>query len=139
MVFFAVFYGIYTTLAPSEHYAFSKIAQYFSAFKTVGRVDLLLTYLLTVILSLVTVLPVLLCCFCVKTVFGKGVGAVTALAAQVALFFFALYCNQYYNAVYAIFQGKLWWVFPLFNLGIPLLCLGLLMGKGQEKGVRYAE
>ena len=139
MIFFAVFYGIYTTLAPRQHYAFSKIAQYFPALKTVGRVDLLLTYLLTVILSLVTALPALLCCFCVKSVFGKKVGAVTAVGVNFALFLFVLYCNKYYNAFYSFFQEKLWWIFPFFNLVLPLLCLGLTIGKNKKKGVNYAK
>ena len=139
MIFFAVFYGIYTTLAPSEHYAFSKIAQYFPALKTVGRVDLLLTYLLTVILSLVATLPALFCCFCVKSVFGKKVGTVVAVAVNLALFLFTLYCNKYYTAFYSFFQDKLWWIFPVFNLVIPLLCLGLTVGKSRKKGVFYAK
>lgn len=139
MIFFAVFYGIYTTLSPSKHYAFSKIAQYFPALKTVGRVDLLLTYLLTVILSLVTALPILLCCFCVKTVFGDRVGKITAIIVNLALFLFLLYCNKYYTAIYVFFQDKLWWIFPLFNLVIPLLCLGLLIGERRKREVVYAK
>ena len=134
LVFFGVFYGIYTTLSPRQHYAFSKIAQYFPALKTVGRVDLLLTYLLTVILSLVTALPALLCCFCVKSVFGKKVGAVTAVGVNFALFLFVLYCNKYYNAFYSFFQEKLWWIFPLFiHAVLGFFVLLTLIPKGKKE------
>lgn len=150
LLFFAVFYGIYTSLAPRQHYAFSKIAQYFPALKTVGRVDLLLTYLLTIILALVTTLPLLLCVFCIKTPFGEGVGAIASIAVNVALFFFVLYCNKYYNGLYAFFQARLWWVFPAFSVGLPLLSPLLLIGKKKprrsakasakekQRGVNYA-
>ena len=57
LLFLAVFFGIYSSIAPREHYAFSRIAQYFPALSVIGRVDLLFVYLLTVVLLFFTCYP----------------------------------------------------------------------------------
>ena len=136
LLFLATFYGIYTTLAPRQHYAFSKIAQYFSALKTVGRIDLLLVYLLTAILLLVTILPILLSCHCLQTVFGEELKVTFSIAINVGLLVFVLYCNKYYNLFYEVFTKSLWWIFPAFSVGLPLLCLLLLIGENKSKTKR---
>ena len=133
LLFLAVFYGVFTTLAPRQHYAFSKIAQYFSALKTVGRIDLLLVYLLTAILLLATISPVLFSCVCLRKVFGEKSTFALSVVINGGLFAFVLYCNQYYNRLYAIFTDKLWWIFPSFCVGLPLLFLLLLIGKNRRK------
>ena len=57
LLFLAVFFGIYSSIAQREHYAFSKIAQYFPALSVLGRVDLIFIYLLSVVLLFYTCLP----------------------------------------------------------------------------------
>ena len=57
LLFFGVFFGIYSSIAPRQHYAFSKIAQYFPALDVVGRIDLIFVYLLSVVLFFFTCLP----------------------------------------------------------------------------------
>ena len=137
LLFLAVFYGVYTTLAPRQHYAFSKIAQYFSALKTVGRIDLLLVYLLTLIFLLATILPILLSSYCLREVFGERFKFAISILINSGLFAFVLYCNQYYNLLYDFFTSALWWIFPAFSVGIPLLSLAFLIGeKRQHKKTR---
>ena len=46
----AVFYGVFGAVAPKQEFAFSKTAQYFQALTVVGRFDLLLIYLMTIVL-----------------------------------------------------------------------------------------
>lgn len=133
LLFLAVFYGVYTTLAPRQHYAFSKIAQYFPALKTVGRVDLMLVYLLTAILLLATISPVLFSCVCLQKVFGKKSKFALSVAINGGLLAFVLYSNQYYNLLYEIFTAKLWWIFPSFSVVLPWLFLFLLIGKNRRK------
>ena len=132
-LFLAVFFGVYGGLAPREHYAFSKIAQYFSALKTVGRIDLLLVYLLTLIFLLATILPILLSSYCLREVFGEKFKFAISILLNGGLFAFVLYCNQYYNLLYDFFTSTLWWIFPACSVGLPLLSLALLIGeKGQK-------
>ena len=134
LIFLAVFYGVFTTLAPRQHYAFSKIAQYFSALRTVGRIDLLLVYLLTAILLIATILPILLSSLCLREVFSEKFKFAISIAINVGLFAFTLFCNKYYNLLYEIFAIDLWWLFPIFSVALPLLCLLLLIGENKRKG-----
>ena len=133
LFFFAVFFGVYSSIAPREHYAFAKIAQYFPALSIIGRADLLFVYLLTVVLLIFTCMPLqyttdLFChaCHIQKRVLPSAV-------LNLALFFFVFYCNKYYNSFYAVISGKLGFVFWIFADILPLLLLLLPKYSEGEK------
>lgn len=133
LLFLATFYGIYTSLAPRQHYAFTKTAQYFPALKTVGRIDLLLVYLLTVVLLYYHTLPLQ----CATTLIAKTVNVeqktLISLLLNGSLFAFTFFCNKYYNFFSQLLTQTLWWIFPVFSVLLPLLCLLLLIGKTRKK------
>ena len=125
LLFFAVFYALFSSIAPREHYAFSKIAQYFPALEVVGRIDLLFVYLLTVVLFCYTALPIHYATGCVaKTLRIKRRTWISALL-NFALFLFALFCNRFYNDFYAIISRRLSPVFWFVADMLPLLLLFL--------------
>ncbi|MBQ9713901.1 MAG: GerAB/ArcD/ProY family transporter [Clostridia bacterium] len=133
LLLFAVFYAVYSSIAPNEHYAFAKIAQYFSALDVLGRIDLLLVYLLTVILFVYTCLP-----FQYATgLFAKTLGVTrrTWISAilNLALFFFTLYFNRYYNTIYTLISNRLAPVFWLFADILPLFLLLLPLKKTTKR------
>lgn len=132
--FLVVFWGLYTSLAPREHYAFIKVAQYFPALNVVGRVDLLLCYLLTVLLLFNACLPVL---FSIEF-FSAGIDSskrvLPSFIINLALFFFVFYCNKYYNAIYSFFENA-FLVFWIFSVLLPLCCLLLLL-KNRKKSTQ---
>ena len=133
LLFLAVFYGIYTTIAPAQHYAFTKIAQYFPALKTVGRIDLIFVYLLTVILFFANILPVRLCVLCLeKTTECKNKILLSAIV-NAGLFLFVFFYNKYQNTVFELVTKTLWWVFPVFSVLLPILCLLFLLGNKKTK------
>ena len=132
LLFLALFLGTFTTLAPREHYAFIKIAQYFPALDVVGRVDLLLSYLLTVLLFFNACLPVLYSIEFFTAGIDSSKRVLPSAVVNIALFFFVLYCNKYYNAVYAFFE-KCFPVFWLFSLVLPVVLLFLLLKKDNRK------
>lgn len=146
LLFLATFYGIYTTTAPSKHYAFTKIAQYFPALKTVGRIDLLFVYLLTVVLLYAHTLPLQLC----NTLIQKGTEwkkpVILSTIINALLFLFVFFFNKYMNFFYELISQTLWWIFPIFSIGIPVAALLLLIGekplytlsKNREKEKDYA-
>ncbi len=135
LLFFAVFLGLYTSLAPREHYAFIKVAQYFPALDTVGRIDLIVSYFLTVVLLFYTCLPI----FCTVEFFSAGLNTskrvLPSLVLNVALLAFVFFFNQRYNA-FAAFYTRAYPVFWLFSVLIPLL--GLLLVFKKPKGGEYA-
>ena len=133
LLFLAVFFGIYSTIAPREHYAFSKIAQYFPALSVVGRVDLIFIYLLSVVLLFFTALPLQYATdLCVKT-FPALKRTLVALVLNVGTFVFVLYCNKYYDFFYSLISGKLSFVFWLFADLLPLFLIFLPKSTAKQK------
>lgn len=132
ILFLATFYSIYSSIAPREHYAFSKIAEYFPALDVIGRVDLLFVYMLTIVLLIFTAMPLqyttqLLChSFHIKS--GVLVSAILNIGALI----FLLFANRQYNTVYTIISGKLPFVFWLIADMVPLFLLFLPKTKGER-------
>lgn len=133
LLFLAVFYGVFSTTAQREHYAFAKIAQYFPALKVLGRLDLIFIYLLCVVLFFYTALPVLYTVRCVKCVLPNLSSAVVSGVLSFGLFLFTLFCNKYYDGIYHFFGNGLYAVFWLFGLILPLFLLFFTGGKKGEK------
>lgn len=142
LLFLAVFYGIFSTTAPRQHYAFLKIAQYFPALSVVGRIDLVFVYILSIVLFFFTCTPFLYATYLLTrsvTLFKKepfvqpnfpldlhtdSLQKVLALLVSVAAFLFALFTNKHYNGVYALF-GELYPLFWIVGSLLPLLFLVL--------------
>ena len=123
LIFLAVFFGIYSSIAPREHYAFSKIAQYFPALRTVGRVDLVFIYLLTVVLFFFTCMPLQFTTEFTCQALHIQQKAMFAGVFNFLLFLFVFFCNKYYNAFYALISGNLPFVFWIIADAIPLFLL----------------
>ena len=140
LLFLAIFYGLYGPIAEKEHYALSKIGLFFPALATLGRTDLLLVYLITVVLFFFTALPVQLS----VDLFAKGLSlkqkTLPSAAVNLGLFVAVLFLNRHYNAVYGFLTKTLSPVFFLFGTVAPLLFLLLALlegkGRGQVRGER---
>ncbi len=154
LLFLAVFYGVFGALAPRETYAFDKIARYFSALDVVGRVDLLLVYLITVVLLYAYALPLQLAVICLCGACGigageaDGVGAggvdsgakhaerakrrrlILSLSVNGAVLLFVLFASRRYHFFYSLTTAKLFFVFPIFSMALPL---SFLLLKGDKK------
>ncbi len=126
LLFFTVFFGIFSSLAPREHYAFLKLAQYFPALDVIGRVDLIFVYLLSTVLLFYTCLPLLYATEFSARIFKTERKTLFSAILSVGLFIAILLCNRYYNSFYRFISGKLYPVFwfvayllPLFLLFLP--------------------
>lgn len=123
LLFLGVFYGLYSTVAAREHYAFSKIAQYFPALTVIGRVDLLFVYILCVVLFVFVATPMHYTVDFCSRIFGTKRRVLFSLILNVGAFFFVLFCNKYYNAIYSFFGQSLFPVFWIMADFLPLLLL----------------
>lgn len=123
LFFFAVFFGIFSSIAPREHYAFLKIAQYFPALNVVGRIDLLFIYLLSTVLLFYTCLPLLYTTELTTRVWGIKRKAFPSAILSIALFIFVLFMNKYYDSFYSVIGGTLIPVFWFISYLLPLFCL----------------
>jgi hypothetical protein len=133
LLFLAVFYGVFGPIALRQRFAFVKIAQYFSALAVVGRIDLLLTYLLTVVLLFSVTLPLLLSTRCTAIVLGTEKTLWISAALNFGLFLFTFFCTEHYDLLYRVIGGTLGWVFPLFTLALPALTPLLTLKKRGKK------
>ena len=133
MIFLAVFFGIFSSVAPREHYAFSKIAQYFSALKVLGRVDLVFIYLLSIVLLFYTCLPLLYTTECFASIFSLKTKTFPAVTLSFCLFLFTLFMNKYYNSFYSVISGTCAPIFLFISYLLPIFCLLL-----STQGVSYA-
>ena len=131
-LFLAVFFGVYSTLAPAQHYAFSKIAQYFPALSVIGRVDLVLVYILCVVLFFFVCTPLQYTVHLIARPFGTSRKTLLSFIVNFAAFLFVLFSNRFYDGFYAVISGTLAPVFWAFWL-IPLLLLLLPRGNGGKK------
>ncbi len=132
LLFLAVFFGVYSSLAPREHYAFSKIAQYFPALSVIGRIDLLFVYLLTIILLFFTCMPLQYAVDFTCRATNSKRRALYAAILNFALLLFTFYCNKYYNTLFSLISGKLPFVFWLIADILPLFLLFLPMEKEKK-------
>lgn len=140
LLFLAVFYGIFGALAPQQAFAFDKIAGYFGGLAVVGRIDLLLVYLMTVVVLFYRCFPLLLAVHCFSTAAKIQNRIPVAAALSVTLLVLTVFFNRFYGALYSFVSTAAVWVFPLFAYGLPLLCLGLLLAeRGKKCGRRNKE
>ena len=129
LLFFAVFFGVFSSLASREHYAFLKIAQYFPALDVVGRIDLLFVYLLSAVLLFYTCLPLLYANELTTRALGVKQKAFSSAILSLALFIFVLFMNRFYDSFYAIIGGALVPVFWFISYLLPLFCFLLPIKK----------
>ena len=125
LAFLAVFYGVFSTIAPREHYAFIKIAQYFPALAVIGRVDLLLVYILCVVLFFYACTPLQYSVNLLSHTLGADKKIVLSALLNFAAFLFTLFCNRFYDRIYSVICGRLapvfwaFWLLPLASFFLP--------------------
>lgn len=138
LLFLAVFYGVYSTIAPREHYAFAKIAQYFPVLSVVGRIDLIFVYLLCVVLFFYTAIPLRNAVDCAGKTCGLQGKTLLSFLVNIGAFLFVLFANKYYDSIYAFYGNYAYPVFWVFSTLLPLLLL-LLKEEKSEKTKRVKD
>ncbi|MBQ9730032.1 MAG: GerAB/ArcD/ProY family transporter [Clostridia bacterium] len=140
LLFTALFYGTYTSIAQREHFAIAKIAQYFPALDVIGRIDLIFVYLLVIVLFFATCVP---CVHCVDSLFNAfplKTRVPFAAVLNLALLTFTFFFNKRYNAVVNLIKS-LTPIFLVFSTLLPVLSLLFLIKTTKNKGAgkRFSE
>jgi hypothetical protein len=137
LFFLAVFYGIFGVISPAQKNAFMQTAKYFSALPVIGRFDLLLGYLMTIVLLFAACVPIQLSVSCLAEVFQTERKPLLSIVINVPLLLFTCLCSRYYSKIEFFIERRLFFIFPLFHLLLPLLALLLLLKqskKGKSRG-----
>lgn len=133
LFFLAVFYGIFSSIAPRQSYAFNKVGQYFPALSVVGRVDLLLVYLMTVLLLFYYSFPIQLSVHCLSRATACENKVLLSSIVNVLLLLFTLIFERYYFEIKETVSRRLCFLFPLFAYGAYAVLLFFLPKKKAKE------
>ncbi len=127
----AVFYGIFQGLASEQHFAVTKIAAYYGAVATIGRIDYILSYSLAAVLLFYLALPAQMSVHCLNKVFGEKkllFPIIVTLICAVIVYIF----NYKTEILSEIINEKLFFIFSLFLFALPFLYI-FARRKNEEK------
>lgn len=121
LLFLIIFYSIYGALTPSRTFMFNNIAVFFPPISILGRIDLFLLYVLTVVMLFAIVMHVQACVHCFSIAFGWEKRAFWSIVANVVLVAATLLINNRF-ALFYITANK-WFFIPalIFAYLIPVL------------------
>ena len=131
LFFLAVFYGIFSDIAILQQNALAHISKYATAFTSLGRIDLLFVFALSLVLLFALCIPLQLSTHCAAEAFSCK-PAFPAFVINALLLLFILFFNQAYLEIQTVMTQKLWYVFAFFALLLPVLAL-LLRKKDRAK------
>ena len=133
LVFLAVFYGIFEDIAILRQNSIAHISKYTTSFTSLGRIDFLFIFALTVVQIFCLCVPVQLCVHCLRTALPRVHPLFFAAAANGALLTAVLLLNDSFLEVQQLFTQKLWAVFLVFAYLLPLAALPLCAAKKNKK------
>lgn len=135
LIFLAVFYSVFSVLAPDQYFAVSKIAIFFSALSLVGRVDLVAVYAMEIcmLFALIFYLQLSVTCVCGALDKEQTVGrtvrpaaAVISVVLNAVLLALVLVFNSKYLVVQEFYGRIMWAVYVLFAFALPPLVWALI-------------
>ncbi|MDE5896538.1 MAG: spore germination protein, partial [Clostridia bacterium] len=134
ILFLAVFYGIFSDIAVRQLFAFSKTSKYFSGITVLGRIDYLFLFALTLVMAFYVSLPLRAGVNCLEHACGAGkyLPSVYAVAVNLVLLILSIILDYKYLSLNNVICIKLFWIFPIFCIALPLLAL-LLRRSPRDK------
>lgn len=134
LFFLAVYYGIFSDIAVRQSFAFAKISKYFSAVSVLGRVDYLFIYLLGLVMTFYCIVPLQASATCLREAFGeRGKPALYSVAVNAAVLLVVIFTDLRFLSFQETVTVKLFWIFPLFTVLVPLLCL--FLGRSRREKI----
>jgi len=129
LLFLAIFYSIFGSIALRQQFTLAQISKYTTAGSSLGRIDFVFIYGLTLVLVFYLTIPLILCVHCAKRVFNCKT-LWPALVANFAIALFVMLFNGQFSTLQSFMTGKMGIFFILFCYAIPILAWFL---KRREK------
>lgn len=131
LVFLAIFYGVFSDIAQLQLFAFAKISRYFSAIPVLGRVDYLFIHMLAIAMAFTCTVPLQASCDFLKQSFGEKTlpSTIISLSVNLLMMLLSVFLTFSFASVEKLISQTLFWIFPIFCLIIPSLCL--LLGRNH--------
>lgn len=121
LLFLAVFYGIYGGLSASRTFAISRTSLFFGAIDTIGRIDLIILYVLETVMLFSLVLNIQLAVHCISECSGYGERRVISLAVNVALALVLIFCDHKFYSMQMFYYEWMWIPAVIFAVLMPVL------------------
>lgn len=132
LFFLAVFYGIYGDITQSRLFAIAKTSLFFPAIETVGRIDLIVLYVLEIVMLFALALNVQLAVYCLQICTGYKNALVLSFAVNAVLAALLIFLNNSFNALYSLYSQWMWIATVVFAVVIP--SLGWALGRRKGNG-----
>lgn len=137
LFFLAVFYGIFQDTAVNQPYAFTKISRYFAGIETLGRIDYLFIFSLALVMAFYAALPLQAGIDFLRQSFGsrqkRFFPAFSSVIVNSVMLALTIFFDYRYLPMTETVSVKLFWIFPVFCLVLPVLALLLLIRRRREK------
>ena len=133
LLFLAMFYGIYGEISASRTFAVSRISIFFPAIETIGRIDLIMLYVLEVVMLFALAINIQFAVHALMRCTGYGNRKVLSLAVNGALLLVVVFCAHYFHAIQIVFYRWLWIVTVVFAVLVPALSWLLKRRNADEK------
>ncbi len=133
ILFAGIFYGIFQETATNQLFAFTATSKFFSGISTLGRIDYLFIFLLSLVMAFYCALPLQAGVECLLQAYGRRRYLPTIFSVAVcAALLVVSQCTDYrFTEVLGAVGKQLFWIFPLFSVLVPALML-LLRRKRRE-------
>ena len=136
LVFLAIFYGIFQETAVNQQYAFAKISRYFSGVESLGRIDYLFIFGLSLVMAFYVALPLQAGIDFIRQAFGsrerRFLPEILSVVVNAVMFALTYLLDYRYRSLNDIVCVKLFWIFPVFCLLLPALALLLKIRRRHE-------
>lgn len=133
LLFLATLYGIFQETAINQLFAFAQMSKYFAGITVLGRVDYIFIFGLAMVMAFYCLLPAQAGIDMLLHAYGKPKYLPTILGLVVAAVYFtiAALVDFRFADLLEVISQTLFWIFPIFTVLIPPLCL-LLRRKRRE-------
>lgn len=125
LLFLAVFVGIYGDIASSRTFAVSRTSIFYSAIDTIGRIDLIMLYMMETVMLFAMVLNIQLSVHALSLCTGYKNRMVLSVAVNLALLIILVACDSRFHGIQEFYFRWAWIAYLIFAVAIPLLAWAL--------------
>ena len=123
LIFLAVFYGVFADIAIRQQNAIAQLPKYTTAFTSLGRLDYLFLFALTLVMIFYLCVPMQLCVHCICKTFKNCRPTLPSLAVNAAMLGLVILLNRSFNELQTFLTSQAWFVFLIFAYLLPVLAL----------------
>ena len=131
LAFLTVFYAVFSDIAILQQNALAHLSKYALSFTSLGRIDLLFVFALTLVLLFALCIPLQLSTHCAAHALSCK-PLYPALAVNFLMLLFTVLFHPAYLKIQTLMTQKLWYVFAFFAVLLPV-CTVLLTKKRHKK------